>query len=64
MDNEQSDLELFQKFRLYVQEKCLKQIKSDQQSLQAPVKPLETFINTVELSKALSILKIQKMNED
>lgn len=48
LENEQSDLELFNQFTVYVQEKYLKQIKSDQQSLQAPVKPLETFINTVE----------------
>ena len=57
--NEQSDLELFQKFTNYVQEKYLKQIKSDQQSLQAPVKHLETFINTVE-----GIIKIENTKNE
>ncbi len=48
LEDQQNDLELFKKFSDYTNKKYLEQITSDRKILEASVKPLDTFIKTVE----------------
>jgi hypothetical protein len=58
LNNEENDLELFNKFSEYVEQKS-EQIKIDQQILEPTVKPLETFITTIQ-----GIIELEKTKNE